>query len=108
MLQEDVLKSDIVTAVKTDHLATLEIDTLNDIQRGPSLWKFNNSLLREPVFVQSLGENFPHWREKINFCDDIRIKWDWMKYKIRQESISYSKLKVKERRKRLWTIENDL
>ena len=31
-----------------------------------------------------------------------------MKYKIRQESISYSKLKAKERRKRLWTIENDL
>ena len=31
-----------------------------------------------------------------------------MKYKIRQENISYSKLKAKERRKRLWTIENDL
>ena len=31
-----------------------------------------------------------------------------MKYKIRQESISYSKSKAKERRKRLWTIENDL
>ena len=31
-----------------------------------------------------------------------------MKYKIRQKSISYSKLKAKERRKRLWTIENKL
>ena len=45
---------------------------------------------------------------EINFCDDIRIKWDWMRYKIRQESISFSKLKAKERRKRLCTIENDL
>ena len=42
------------------------------------------------------------------FCDDIRIQWDWMKYKIRQESISYNNFKAKERGKRLWTIENDL
>ena len=40
MLQEDVVKSDIVTAIKTDHLAiTLEIDSLSDQQRGPSFWK---------------------------------------------------------------------
>ena len=35
----------------------------------------------------------------------MRVKWDWMKYKIREESISYSKLKVKERRKRMQDIE---
>ena len=111
MLQEDVVKSDILTAIKTDHLAiTLEMDSLGDQQRGPSFWKFNNSLLDDPVFVQSLRENIPQWLEEINFCDDIRIKWDWMKYKIRQESISqsYSKFKAKERRKIPWTIENDL
>ena len=34
MLQEDVVKSEIVTAIKTDHLAiTLEIDSLGDQQR---------------------------------------------------------------------------
>ena len=97
-LQEDIVKSDIVTAIKTDHLAiTLEIDSLDDQQREPSFWKFNNSLLQDPVFIQSLRENFPLWLEEINFCDDIRMKWDWMKYKIPQESISYSKLKAKER-----------
>ena len=33
MLQEDVVKSEIVTAIKTDHLAiTLEIDSLGDQQ----------------------------------------------------------------------------
>ena len=63
MLQEDVVKSEIVTAIKTDHLAiTLEIDNPGNQQRGPSFWKFNNSLLEDPIFrVQSLGENFPHW-----------------------------------------------
>ena len=38
----------------------------------------------------------------------MRIKWDWLKYKIREESISFSKLKAKDRRKRIQTIENRL
>lgn len=44
----DTSKVDIVTAIRTDHNAiTLEIDSLDDQQRGPSFWKFNN--------MQSLG-----------------------------------------------------
>ena len=108
MLQEDVVKSEMLTFIKTDHLAiTLEIDSLDDQQRGPSFWKFNNSLLEDPAFVQSLREKFPNWLQEINFCD-TRVKWDWMKYKIRQDSILYSKSKAKERRKKLQTIENKL
>ena len=38
----------------------------------------------------------------------MRVKWDWMKYKTCQESISYSKSKAKERREKLQTIENKL
>ena len=109
LLQDDVAKVDIVTAIRTDHHAiTLEIDSLNDQQRGPSFWKFNNSLLDDAFFVERLRENFPKWIDEINFCDDSRIKWDWMKYKIRGESISYIKLKAKERRNRIQTIENRL
>ena len=41
-LRDDVVKIDIVTAIRTDHQAvTLEIDSLVDQQRGPSFWKFN-------------------------------------------------------------------
>ena len=40
-----------VTAIRTDHNAiTLEIDSLDDQQRGPSFWKFNNSLLDDALF----------------------------------------------------------
>ena len=109
LLQDDVANVDIVTAIRTDHRAiTLEIDSLSDQQRGPSFWKFNNSLLDDAFFVERLRENFPKWIEEITFGDDSRIKWDWMKFKIRGESISYSKLKVKERRNRIQKIENRL
>ena len=109
LLQDDVSKVDIVTAIRTDHPAIiLETDSLDDQRRGPSFWKSNNSLMDDALFVERLRVNFPKWLDEINFCDDLRMKWDWMKYKIREESISYSKLKAKERRNRIQTIENRL
>ena len=98
-----------MTATRTDHLAiTLEIDSLDDQQHNPSFWKFNNSLLDDALFVERLRENFPKWLDEIIFCDDLRIKSDWMKYKIGEESVLYSKVKAKERRNRIQTIENRL
>ena len=77
LLQDDVAKIDIITSIKTDHSATvLEVDSMADQPRGPSFWKFNNSLLDDPIYVQSMRVNFPLWLEDINFCQDLRIKWD--------------------------------
>ena len=66
LLQDDVVKVDIVTAIKTDHHAeTLEIDSVDNQQRGPSFWKFNNRLLDDVLFVERLRENFPKWQGEI-------------------------------------------
>ena len=87
-----------------DHYAiTLEIDSLDDQQRSPSVWKFNNRLLDDALFVERLRKNFPKWLDEINFCDDLRITWDWMKNKIREESLLYGKVKANERRNRIVT-----
>ena len=40
------------------HAVTLEIDSLDDQQHGPSLWKFNSSLLDDILFVEHLRKNF--------------------------------------------------
>lgn len=108
-LQDDVAKTDILTAIKTDHSAiVLEIDTLADHLRGPSFWKFNNSLLDDTIFVQKMPDNFPLWLEEISFCEDLRIKWDYIKYKVRQESIKYSKIKANDRKLKIKNIEDRL
>ena len=105
--QDDVPKVHILTAIKMEHHAvTLEIDSLDDQQHGPSLWKFNSSVLDDILFVEHLRKNFPNCQHETNFCDDFRIKWDWIKYKICEESIRYSKLKAKEMRNRTQIIEN--
>ena len=59
LLQDDVAKVDIVTAIRTDHHAiTLEIDSLNDQQRGPSFWKFNSSVLDDAFFIGVYAKTF--------------------------------------------------
>ena len=99
LLQEDVSKMDNVSAIRTDHAAVvLEIDSLADLPRGQSFWKFNSSLLEDSIYVQNMCDNYPIWLEEIGFFNDLRVNWDWIKYKIRQESIRYSTSKACERK----------
>ena len=49
----------------------------------------------------------PH-NDEFKEVSDPRLFWDLMKYRIRQESISYSKLKAKERRSKMAALESKL
>ena len=70
-LQDDVAKTDImITAINTDYPAVvLEVDSLAEYPRGPSFWKFNNSLVDDSNFVQCMRENFPIWLGEISYCE---------------------------------------
>ena len=84
-LQDDVAKTDIITAINTDHLAVvLGVDSLAEYPRGPSFWKFNNSLLHDSNFVQCMRDNFPVWLGEISYCEDLRIQWGYIKYNLRK------------------------
>ena len=57
-LQEPVVSIDITSAICTDH-STLYLkidDNAATDHRGPSYWKFNNSLLREGEFVLAMRQ----------------------------------------------------
>ena len=104
-----VAKIEIIPAVRTERSAiVIEINSLDTQNHGPSFWKINNSLLEDPTYVELIRENVPIWLSEINFCTDYRIVWDWIKYNIRQESISYSKQKAREKREKLKNIEETL
>lgn len=82
-LQDDVAKTDIITAINTDHLAVvLGVDSLAEYPRGSLFWKFNNSLLDDSNFVQCMRDSFPIWLGEISYCEDLRMQWDYIKYKI--------------------------
>ena len=45
---------------------------------------------------------------RIRNCEDLRIKWDYIKYKIRQDSIKYSKIKASPRKSEIGQIKGKL
>ena len=49
---EEVENVDIIPAIRTDHSAiTMHINGIEETGRGPSLWKFNSSLLEEDEYI---------------------------------------------------------
>ena len=87
-------KTDIITAINTDHLAVvLGVDSSAEYPRGPLFWKFNNSLLDDSNFVQCMRDSFPIWLGEISYREDLRMQGDYIKYKIWQETIRYSRVK---------------
>ena len=108
-LQDEVKKVEISTAIKTDHSAiVLKINTLNEQPRGPSFWKFNNSLLENENYVDMITENIPVWYKEIEDVGDVRVKWDWLKYKIRYHTIKYGKQQARKRREKIRNLEKQL
>ena len=98
-MQEDIDNVDVIPSLKSDHSAiVLSINGIENRPRGPSFWKLNSSLLDDKEYVSLINMKYPLWNDEFKENNDPRLFWDLMKYRIRQESISYSKLKAKERR----------
>ena len=108
-LQEDVENVDIIPAIKSDHSAiTLFINGIEDERHGPSFWKFNASLIDDEMYVSLIRDKYSTWIEEGSEIEDPRVLWDYVKYKIRQETIVYSKSKARERRATLTSLERKI
>ena len=107
--QDDVHNTGIISAIKTDHAAiALQISSVEKQPTGPSYWKFNSSLLEVPEYINLIKDNVPSWLAEFGDVSDKGLLWDLIKYKIRQVTMIFSKTKARERRSRLWVIENQL
>ena len=90
-------KCEILLAPESDHSA-VSIHIQSDVlaqKKGPGFWKFNTTLLEDEVYISSLQENLPKFKEK--YCDltDSGLKWDLIKMEIRGFTVKYSKRKAK-------------
>lgn len=52
-----VKKCDILTSFRSDHSPIMLVLKLNEFKHGKGLWKFNNSLLNIPEYVQSINNH---------------------------------------------------
>ena len=100
-IPEDVNRIDILASLNSDHSPVyLKFSEGNETSRGPSYWKFNNSLLDDQHFVTSLTERINCIIDnELNTIEDVRIRWDILKYRIRQYSMKYSKTTAERKKK---------
>ena len=109
ILQDDIESVDIIPSTRSDHSAiVLSFNGLDDSNRGPSFWKFNATLVNDNEYCQLLDENFKTWLEEFKEVVDKRALWDLLKYKIRQFTIKYSKMKARSRKANLIDLEGKL
>ena len=93
-LHDLVTQVDIVASIKTDHSAVvLELKEIEENCKGPGFWKLNTSLLEltRPEYVEMITKESPSWIEEAKDLSNNRVKWDWLKFKIKTNSISLSK-----------------
>ena len=100
-LQENVEVIDIIPAVSTDHSAIfMKMSSVKSAQHGPSHWKFNNSLILDSVFVEMLRKEITTVLKNYSSTfSDPRVKWEFLKYRIRLTTKEYASKRSKERKK---------
>ena len=108
-LQDFIEETDIIPSIKSDHSAiTLQINSIEDKVRGPSHWIFNSNLLDDDNYVDLITSRYQDWLTEFQDVDDKRLLRNLVKYRIRQNTISYSKTKAKKRKNKLADLENRL
>ena len=76
--------------------------------RGPGYWKSNNSLTEDATYVSRMKDLIRDIVSSFFQNDDPRIDWEFLKYKIRQFTQTYSKEKGRKRRAKQKQLEKEV
>ena len=97
-LQESVTQIEIIPSVLSDHSAViLKLRPLFGDKRGPGYWKFNNSVINEKQFVSQMNSKIEEYFHEIMEISNPVVRWDFLKFKMRQFCMSHSKQKSKQK-----------
>lgn len=106
-LSEYVEKVEILAGIHSDHeIISLSFRNPSSC-RGPGFWKFNSSLLADEEYVREMGDFIDSF-ENENIPNDPLLKWDFLKFRIKEFTREFSMRKVRERNKFKTDLENRL
>ena len=89
----NVTSCNIIPSILTDH-KIIEIRLkVNKVERGPGLWRLNNSLLEDHILTCKINELIDKIWDDNSDIEDARVRWDFLKYKIMTVSRTYAKEK---------------
>ena len=91
--QDSIHEIEVLAGIQSDHSPIrIQCRSLDEEQRGPSHWKFNNSLLLDSEYIEIADSKIPNlFYPKTLQTSDPRVKWEFIKYNIRKLTIKYSK-----------------
>ena len=97
-LQDQIDQVDIIHSIQSDH-STLKPKVCGTKRsKGPSYWKLNSSLLQDKVFTELLKTEIPKFFQESEELRNLMMRWEYLKYKVREFSKQYSADKAKERK----------
>ena len=98
-LQDQIDHVDIIPSIQSDHSTLkLRVCRTKHSLKGPSYWKINNSLLQDNAFTERLKTEIPKFFQESEELRHPVMRWEYLKYKVREFSKQYSVDKGKERR----------
>ena len=108
-LTRSVKKTEIYSSIAPDH-NVIHISLYGSCERprGPGLWKFNNTLLKDEEYVERVRETYSN---TVKYYRDVTSKgllWELIKMEIRNATISFTKYKAKVSRDRAEEIRQQL
>ena len=100
-LKSNIRTAEICSSIAPDHKAIhLSVEVNDAFHRGPGTWKFDNQLLEDKNYVQLITGCLPRILSKYQEVESHQLLWELIKMEFRSETISYSKAKRKEFKKR--------
>ena len=88
----DVKQAEIRISIAPDNNTIfLSINVKNDFNRGPGLWKFNNTLLEDNNYKELITFYYPQILRKYSEVTDNQLLWELIKMELRSKTIGCSK-----------------
>ena len=87
-----VTRSDILPSFCTDHSMIGITLKLHSYERGAGFWKMNCKLLEDLDYLNIINDTIHQSINNAETFVDIRAKWDFLKFRVKEESIRFSKL----------------
>ena len=86
----------------------LNIEIKSEFQRGPGLWKFNNSLLEDENYKELIAFYYPQILQKYSDVVDKQLLWELIKMELRSKTIRFSNSKRYNSKCKEETLQNEL
>ena len=98
----------IIPGIKSDHKIIELTLNLNEKKRGPGFWKLNSSILKENEYVREMALLINKVWDDSTEMTDMLVRFDWLKYKIKEYTIQYCKKRAKAKRQKEKEIMKEL